>query len=147
MPENAGWQFAVEVHPPDWRFPAGPSWLAGWIFGGKHRLVTDLQTTGPAHVKSDDTDDFVLYLAVVPHYRQACVDELYRRLGGALTIYAGRQHMDDTVTTRIRADQYTEVRNRFFGFLFGYDGEFSCEFPAATNAPARLKPVRTEARE
>ena len=40
-----------------------------------------------------------------------------------------------------------EVRNRFFGFLFGYDGEFSCEFPAATDAPARLKPVRTEARE
>lgn len=40
-----------------------------------------------------------------------------------------------------------EVRNRFFGFLFGYDGEFTCEFPAATDAPARLKPVRTEARE
>ena len=65
-------------------------------------------------MKSADTEDFVLYLAVVPHYRQACVDELYRRLGRALTIYAGRQHMDDTVTTRIRADQYTTLTNRFF---------------------------------
>jgi hypothetical protein len=39
-----------------------------------------------------------------------------------------------------------EVRNRVFGFLFGYEGEFTCEFPAATDAPDRLKPVRHEAR-
>jgi hypothetical protein len=39
-----------------------------------------------------------------------------------------------------------EVRNRLFGFLFGYEGEFTCEFPAATDAPQRLKPVRHEAR-
>jgi hypothetical protein len=40
-----------------------------------------------------------------------------------------------------------QVRNRYFGFLFGYDGAFTCEFPAAHDAPARLKPVRTELRE
>lgn len=39
-----------------------------------------------------------------------------------------------------------EVHNRTFGFLFGYEGEFTCEFPSATDAPARLKPVRHEAR-
>jgi hypothetical protein len=39
-----------------------------------------------------------------------------------------------------------EVRNRVFGFLFGYEGDFTCEFPAATDAPERLKPVRHEAR-
>lgn len=39
-----------------------------------------------------------------------------------------------------------EVRNRIFGFLFGYEGEFSCEFPEATDAPDRLKPVRHERR-
>jgi hypothetical protein len=39
-----------------------------------------------------------------------------------------------------------EVRNRIFGFLFGYEGEFRCEFPAATDAPARLKPIRHESR-
>jgi hypothetical protein len=40
-----------------------------------------------------------------------------------------------------------EIRNRVFGFLFGYEGEFTCEFPAATDAPERLKPVRHEERE
>ncbi|KFF59881.1 hypothetical protein JF66_08315 [Cryobacterium sp. MLB-32] len=40
-----------------------------------------------------------------------------------------------------------QVHNRFFGFLFGYEGEFTCEFPAAEDAPARLKPVRHECRE
>ena len=39
-----------------------------------------------------------------------------------------------------------EVRNPVFGFLFGYEGEFTAEFPAATDAPQRLKPVRHEAR-
>lgn len=39
------------------------------------------------------------------------------------------------------------VRNPVFGFLFGYEGTFRCEFPAATDAPARLKPRRTERRE
>ncbi len=39
-----------------------------------------------------------------------------------------------------------EVRNRILGFLFGYDGEFRCEFVAATDAPAELKPVRHERR-
>lgn len=42
---------------------------------------------------------------------------------------------------------HLEVRNRVFGFLFGYEGTFTCEFPDAVDAPARLKPVRHEARE
>lgn len=43
MPESAGWQFAVEVHPTNWLFPAGKSWLAGWIYAGENRFVTDLR--------------------------------------------------------------------------------------------------------
>ncbi len=39
-----------------------------------------------------------------------------------------------------------QVHNRILGFLFGYEGEFTCEFPTATDAPARLKPVRHERR-
>lgn len=39
-----------------------------------------------------------------------------------------------------------EVRNRLFGFLFGYDGEFTCEFVPATDAPAELRPLRHERR-
>jgi hypothetical protein len=47
------------------------------------------------------------------------------------------------------ADRYRvslEVRNRVFGFLFGYEGEFRCEFIPATDAPTELKPVRHERR-
>ena len=40
-----------------------------------------------------------------------------------------------------------EVRNRLFGLLFGYRGEFVCEFPALTDAPAATKPYREEPRE
>lgn len=39
-----------------------------------------------------------------------------------------------------------EVRNRVFGFLFGYEGSFSCEFVPATDAPERLRPRRHERR-
>ena len=39
-----------------------------------------------------------------------------------------------------------EVRNRVFGFLFGYRGSFTCEWVPATDAPERLKPRRTESR-
>ncbi|MGD8196082.1 DUF4166 domain-containing protein [Herbiconiux sp. P18] len=39
-----------------------------------------------------------------------------------------------------------EVRNRLLGFLFGYEGWFTCEFVAAHGAPERLRPVRHERR-
>lgn len=39
-----------------------------------------------------------------------------------------------------------EVRNDVFGFLFGYEGDFRCEFPEAVDAPPRLKPRRHERR-
>lgn len=39
-----------------------------------------------------------------------------------------------------------EVRNPVLGFLFGYSGTFTCEFPPAGDAPDRLKPVRHELR-
>jgi hypothetical protein len=39
-----------------------------------------------------------------------------------------------------------EVRNRVFGFLFGYRGTFTCDWIPATDAPDRLKPRRTETR-
>ena len=42
-----------------------------------------------------------------------------------------------------------QVRNPLFGFLFGYRGEFSCDFPAASpqDTPRYLKPVREELRD
>ena len=43
MHESAGWQFDLEVHPADWCFPAGKSWVAGWLWSNENRLVTDLR--------------------------------------------------------------------------------------------------------
>ena len=43
MPEPTGWQFAVEIHPANWHFPPGKSWLAGWIWAGEHTFATDLR--------------------------------------------------------------------------------------------------------
>lgn len=40
-----------------------------------------------------------------------------------------------------------EVRNRLWGLLFGYRGEFACEYPEATDAPESVKPYREERRE
>ncbi|CAN5476180.1 DUF4166 domain-containing protein [soil metagenome] len=54
-----------------------------------------------------------------------------------------RESYDDTAGVfRIRL----EVTNPRFGFLFGYEGWFRCEFPEATDAPAHLRPVRHESR-
>lgn len=40
------------------------------------------------------------------------------------------------------------VRNRLFGFLFGYEGRFRCEFPPLGDGPpARILPVRHERHE
>ncbi len=39
----AGWQAAVEVHPPEWRFPAEASWIAGWISAGRQQFITDIR--------------------------------------------------------------------------------------------------------
>ena len=36
-------QFAVEVYPPDWHFPAGESWIAGWFHAGENRFLTDIR--------------------------------------------------------------------------------------------------------
>jgi hypothetical protein len=54
-----------------------------------------------------------------------------------------RESFDDKENVyRIRL----EVRNRVFGFLFGYEGEFTCNYVPASDAPDRLKPLRHERR-
>jgi len=39
MNESADWQFDIEDRPPDWKFPAGKTWLAGWIWSPISRLA------------------------------------------------------------------------------------------------------------
>ena len=62
-------------------------------------------------------------------------------------IFSGRAELRESFDDATREYRiHLEVRNRFFGFLFGYSGTFTCTFPEATDAPARLKPVRHERR-
>lgn len=37
------WKLAIEVRPDDWRFPAGVTWLAGWLWSPQNRVTTDLR--------------------------------------------------------------------------------------------------------
>lgn len=51
-------------------------------------------------------------------------------------LFSGRANLHESFDDD--AGQYVirlEVRNRIFGFLFGYEGRFTCEFPLATDAP------------
>lgn len=43
MIETPHWQFDIEVKPAEWHFPAGKSWIAGWVWSPQNRLVTDLR--------------------------------------------------------------------------------------------------------
>jgi glycosyltransferase involved in cell wall biosynthesis len=41
--ETPQWKLDIEVRPLDWRFPAGLTWLAGWLWSPENRVVTDLR--------------------------------------------------------------------------------------------------------
>jgi hypothetical protein len=63
-------------------------------------------------------------------------------------LFSGRADLHERYDDVAKVYRITmEVHNAVFGFLFGYEGEFTCEFPDATDAPNRLKPVRHERRE
>lgn len=62
-------------------------------------------------------------------------------------LFSGRAELRERYDDELGVYQVRlEVRNRVFGFLFGYEGEFRCEFPDAADVPARLKPIRHEPR-
>ncbi|TFD49815.1 glycosyltransferase [Cryobacterium frigoriphilum] len=69
---------------------------------------------------------FVLYLAVIPRYRQECIDLVTEQLGSRLALYASPAHLDPSVTTGIRPGSYVSVRlvrmlgNRAFLQLGGW---------------------------
>jgi len=39
----ADWQHALEIHPADWHFPAGKSWIAGWLVSRTGRAPADVR--------------------------------------------------------------------------------------------------------
>jgi len=43
MAAPADWQFAIDIHPEGWRFPAGRSWIAGWLHSPSGRAAADVR--------------------------------------------------------------------------------------------------------
>lgn len=41
--ETTQWKLAIEVHPENWRFSSGVTWLAGWIWSPQNRVVSDMR--------------------------------------------------------------------------------------------------------
>jgi glycosyltransferase involved in cell wall biosynthesis len=59
---------------------------------------------------------FCMYLAVLPSYRQECIDLLRQRFGTSLELFVSAAHLDSSVKTGIDPSQYQEVRmRRLFG--------------------------------
>lgn len=62
-------------------------------------------------------------------------------------LFSGRADLHESYDEQAKVFRISmAVHNKVFGFLFGYTGEFTCEFVPATDAPARLKPSRHELR-
>jgi glycosyltransferase involved in cell wall biosynthesis len=40
---SGDWQHALEIHPADWRFPAGKTWIAGWLVSRTGRAPADVR--------------------------------------------------------------------------------------------------------
>lgn len=53
----------------------------------------------------------VLYLAVLPRYRQACVTELTLRAEGSLILFSGDRQLDSSVKTGVAPNDYVLVKN------------------------------------
>ncbi|WP_341974143.1 DUF4166 domain-containing protein [Microbacterium sp. LWO13-1.2] len=63
-------------------------------------------------------------------------------------LFSGRAHLTEHYDEERQCFVIDlEVRNALLGFLFGYRGEFACEFPEGTDAPQTAKPYREERRE
>lgn len=66
------------------------------------------------------TSQYALFLAVLPKYRQACIDNLVSSLGEDLKILVSESHLDETVKTGISPELYRRVpmarllRKKFF---------------------------------
>lgn len=39
----AGWKSCVDIHPADWRFPAGNAWIAGWLRPNEGNAITEIR--------------------------------------------------------------------------------------------------------
>ena len=102
--------------------------------GTHQHLAVDL------HLEVDDRGGLILRSDAQRFYEGPVAFRFPMLFSGRAELH---EHYDDTVGAFHIS---LEVRNRLFGFLFGYEGWFTSEYPAASDAPDRLKPVRHEHR-
>jgi hypothetical protein len=103
--------------------------------GTHQHLAVDLDLTA-------EDDGSLLLRSGEQRFREGWVDFRFPMLfSGSAEL---RERFDDEAGVfRVQL----EVRNRVFGFVFGYEGWFTCEFPEATNAPpSHVLPKRHERR-
>lgn len=76
---------------------------------------------------------YLLYLAVIPFYRQACIDSLLAMSKGELDICAAERQLDQTVRTGIKREQYRGLRvHDVRGKVFWLSGETTSALAAET---------------
>jgi hypothetical protein len=118
---------------------------ATMVFDPKRRAVVDYLGTHQ-HLAVDlmlevEPDGSLLLRSGAQRFREGFLDFRFPMLFSG---YAElRERFDeDAGVFRVRL----EVRNRVFGFLFGYEGWFAGEFPEDAETPAHVLPKRHEAR-
>ncbi|TWH37954.1 glycosyltransferase involved in cell wall biosynthesis [Rhodococcus rhodochrous J38] len=62
-------------------------------------------------MRKSPSSKYLLYLAVVPVYRDACIRHLLEEHGGEVEILAGDRHLDPTVTTGLPEELVGRVKN------------------------------------
>jgi len=102
--------------------------------GSHQHLAVDLD------LRVDDRGGLVLTSGAQRFYEGPIAFRFPMLLSGRATLHEYWSEVDDAFHVDL------EVRNSLLGVLFGYSGAFRCEWVPATDAPERLKPVRTEAR-
>ena len=43
MADHGDWRYEIDIHPAQWRFPAGRSWIAGWLHAASGRAAADVR--------------------------------------------------------------------------------------------------------
>lgn len=118
---------------------------ATMVFDPKRGAVVDYLGTHQ-HLAVDlaldvEPDGSLLLRSGAQRFREGFLDFRFPMLFSGYAELRER-YDEDAGVYRVRL----EVRNRVFGFLFGYEGWFSSEFPGAAQAPAQVLPKRHEAR-
>lgn len=105
--------------------------------GTKHRIVVDI------NIKVDENGGFTIFSSNQKYLADKRSIQIPSFLAGNATVSEWYDEKLDVFKIKV------SVTNPFFGFLFGYEGEYKSEFinHANPNLPDYAKPLRTDNRE